>query len=114
MATSQPNAQATEVFQRYNLRSISFADMEQLGRELVAAGALPQDKLLDFIPLRPGGIRVDGGHASFAADVPVDMIQRQRDIVDSQVSAGIEQRLVDYSRSVLRMYEAFASPGRAR
>lgn len=97
--------QTSGLMANHDLRNISFADMAQLGKDLVAAGILPEDKMLDFIPL-PTGFKVGSdGSLSFRPDVPIDMIQRQQDIIASQKTSGMERRFIDYSTSVLNMYQ---------
>ena len=88
-----------------DLRHISFSEMAQLGKDLVAAGILPQDKMLDFIPLRSNFKVGPDGALSFAPDAPTDMIRRQQDIIASQKASGVDRRSVDHATSVLTLYQ---------
>ena len=98
---------AAGIMAKYDLRRISFAGMNQLARELVAAGALPENKMLDFIPLRVSFRIGADGTITHAPDAPTDMIQRQQELIASQKQAGLAQRFVDYSTSVLNMFQNF-------
>lgn len=97
--------QAAGPMAQRDLRNISFGDMARLGHDLVAAGILPADKLLDFIPLRSNFKIAADGSPSFAPDTPTDMIRRQQDIIASQKAAGLDQRFIDHSTSVLNLYQ---------
>ena len=72
-------------------------------QELVAAGALPEDKLLDFIPLPSGQIRVDGTFDP-QPDSKMDMIARQQDMIASQKAFGLK---TEYTTMVLKLYKNF-------
>ena len=102
-AEADPQAAARSIMTHYDLRNITYKEMEALGRELVAAGALPEDKLLDFIPLPSGQIRVDGTFDP-QPDSKMDMIARQQDMIASQKAFGLK---TEYTTMVLKLYKNF-------
>lgn len=104
--TDQVNLQtdAKSIMEKYDLTNISYRDMAKLGRELVDAGALPEDKLLDFIPLEPGRIGVDGSVRE-SSNESVNMIERQQAIVMNIKTFG--GKGADYATTVLNMYKNF-------
>lgn len=104
--TGQVNLQtdAKSIMAKYDLTNITYRDMAKLGKELVDAGALPEDKLLDFIPLEPGRIGVDGSVRE-SANEPVNMIERQQAIVTGIKTFG--GKGADYATTVLHMYKNF-------
>ena len=97
---------AKSVMEKYDLTHITYSDMAKLGKELVDAGALPEDKLLDFIPLEPGRIGVDGTVRESSTE-PVNMIEHQLDILKSIKMFG--GKGADYAAGVLNMYKNFQS-----
>jgi len=106
--TQQLNFQedAKSIMAKYNLTHITYGDMAKLGKELVDAGALPEDKLLDFIPLEPGRISIDGTVREGSTE-PVNMIERQQEILTSIRMFG--GKGADYAAGVLNMYKNFQS-----
>lgn len=102
-AAVDPQAAARSIMARYDLRNITYKEMAALGRELVAAGALPEDKLLDFTPLPSGHIRVDGTFSP-QPDSKTDMIARQEDLIASQKAFGLK---TDYTTMVLKLFRNF-------
>lgn len=97
-------ADAKSIMAKYDLTHITYGEMAKLGKELVDAGALPEDKLLDFIPLEPGRISMDGTVRE-SSNEPVNMIERQKDILTSIKTFG--GKGADYATSVLNMYKNF-------
>jgi hypothetical protein len=80
---------------------ITYSDMAKLGKELVAVGALPENKLLDFIPLDPTQISLDGTvHVGNSA--PVSMVEQQQNILSNINTFG--GKGADYASMVLNMY----------
>jgi hypothetical protein len=104
--TQQVNLQtdAKSIMAKYDLTHITYGDMAKLGKELVDAGALPENKLLDFIPLEPGRISIDGTVRE-SSNEPVNMIERQQDILASIKTFG--GKGADYAMGVLNMYKNF-------
>ena len=98
-------ADAKSIMAKYDLTHITYSDMAKLGKELVAAGALPENKLLDFIPLDPtkGLIAVDGSYHQ-SSNTPVNMIANQELIIDNERRFG---KGADYSTVVLNIYKNF-------
>ena len=97
---------AKSIMAKYDLTHITYGDMAKLGKELVDAGALPEDKLLDFIPLEPGRISMDGTVRESSTE-PVNMIERQQEILTSIRTFGGKGS--DYAAGVLNMYKNFQS-----
>ena len=97
---------AKSIMAKYDLTHITYGDMAKLGKELVDAGALPEDKLLDFIPLEPGRISIDGTVRESSTE-PVNMIERQQEILTSIRTFGGKGS--DYAAGVLNMYKNFQS-----
>ncbi len=95
---------AASIMAKYDLTNITYSDMNKLGRELVAAGALPEDKLLDFIPLDPTRISLDGTIHEGSA-TPMNMIEQQQGILSSIKEFG--GKGADYANMVLTMYKNF-------
>ncbi len=89
---------------KYDLTNITYADMAKLGKELVAAGALPENKLLDFIPIDPSRISTDGSIRE-SSNVPVNMIATQENMVAS--IKNFSGKGADYATMVLNMYKNF-------
>lgn len=89
---------------KYDLTNITYSDMAKLGKELVASGALPEDKLLDFIPIDPSRISVDGSIRE-SSNTSVNMIAAQENIVASIKNFG--GKGADYATMVLNMYKNF-------
>ena len=102
-ASVDPQATARSIMALYDLHNITYKEMAALGRELVAAGALPEDKLLDFTPLPSGQIRVDGTFIPLP-DSKMDMIALQQDIIASQKAFGLK---TDYTTMVLKLFKNF-------
>lgn len=100
---ADPQAAARNIMARYDLHNITYKEMAALGRELVDAGALPEDKLLDFTPLPSGQIRVDGTFDPLP-DSKTDMIVRQQDLIASQKAFGLK---TDYTTMVLKLFKNF-------
>lgn len=107
-STKQVNLQedAKSIMAKYDLTHITYGDMAKLGKELVDAGALPEDKLLDFIPLEPGRISIDGTVRE-SSNEPVNMIERQQEILTSIRTFG--GKGAGYAAGVLTMYKNFQS-----
>jgi hypothetical protein len=91
---------------KYDLTHITYGDMAKLGKELVDAGALPEDKLLDFIPLELGRIGIDGTIRESSTQ-PVNMIERQQEILTGIRMLG--GKGADYATGVLNMYKNLQS-----
>ena len=94
---------AKSIMSKYDLTHITYGDMEKLGRELVAAGALPENKLLDFIPIDLSRIKEDGTIGE-PNNKPVNMIANQERIIESERRFG---KGADYSTVVLNIYKNF-------
>ena len=95
---------AKSIMAKYDLTNITYSDMAKLGKELVASGALPEDKLLDFIPIDPSRISVDGSIRE-SSNTSVNMIATQENIVASIKNFG--GKGADYATMVLNMYKNF-------
>jgi hypothetical protein len=95
---------AKSIMAKYDLTHITYGDMEKLGRELVAAGALPENKLLDFIPIDLSRIKEDGTIGE-PNNKPVNMIEQQQGIVSSIKAFG--GKGADYANMVLNLYKNF-------
>ena len=98
------NTDAKSIMAKYDLTNITYADMAKLGKELVAAGALPENKLLDFIPIDPSRISTDGSIRE-SSNVPVNMIATQENMVAS--IKNFSGKGADYATMVLNMYKNF-------
>lgn len=94
---------AKSIMAKYDLTHITYNDMEKLGRELVAAGALPENKLLDFIPIDLSRIKLDGTVGE-PSNQPVNMIANQEQIIENQRRFG---KGAEYSTVVLNIYKNF-------
>lgn len=94
---------AKSIMAKYDLTHITYSDMEKLGRELVAAGALPENKLLDFIPIDLSRIKLDGTVGE-PSNQPVNMIANQEQIIENQRRFG---KGAEYSTVVLNIYKNF-------
>ena len=106
-STSHSTALSTDaksIMAKYDLTNITYSDMAKLGKELVASGALPEDKLLDFIPIDPSRISVDGSIRE-SSNTSVNMIATQENIVASIKNFG--GKGADYATMVLNMYKNF-------
>ena len=77
--------------------------MNKLGQELMAAGALPENKLLDFIPLDLSRFKADGTIGE-PTNKPVNMIANQELIIENERRFG---KGTDYSIEVLNFYKNF-------
>ena len=98
------NTGAKSIMAKYDLTNITYSDMAKLGKELVAAGALPENKLLDFIPIDPSRISVDGSIRE-SSNTPVNMLATQENMVASIKNLG--GKGADYATMVLNMYKNF-------
>ena len=58
--TPNLQADAKSIMSKYDLNNISYRDMATLGKELVESGALPENKLLDFVPIALPKMGADG------------------------------------------------------
>lgn len=107
-STQQLNLQedVKSIMAKYDLTHITYGDMAKLGKELVDAGALPEDKLLDFIPLELGRIGIDGTIRESSTQ-PVNMIERQQEILTGIRMLG--GKGADYATGVLNMYKNLQS-----
>jgi len=94
---------AKSIMAKYDLTNITFGDMNKLGRELVAAGALPENKLLDFIPIDLSRFKADGTVGE-PSNKPVNMIANQELIIENERRFG---KGADYSTVVLNIYKNF-------
>ena len=94
---------AKSIMAKYDLTNITYSDMNKLGRELVAAGALPENKLLDFIPIDLSRFKADGTIGE-PTNKPVNMIANQELIIENARRFG---KGVDYSTVVLNIYKNF-------
>ena len=50
-----------EVVKKYNLRNISYTDLQKMTKELLDVGAIKQSEFLDFLPPSSEFAKVDGG-----------------------------------------------------
>ena len=94
---------AKSIMAKYDLTNITYSDMNKLGRELVAAGALPENKLLDFIPIDLSRFKADGTIGE-PTNKPVNMIANQELIIENERRFG---KGADYSTVVLNIYKNF-------
>jgi hypothetical protein len=105
LETPNLQADAKSIMSKYDLKNISYRDMATLGKELVASGALPENKLLDFVPIALPKMDASG-QLKPQLDASADMISTQQQIIASQKSLGMS---TDYSTMVLNMYKNFQS-----
>lgn len=94
---------AKSIMAKYDLTNITYSDMNKLGRELVAAGALPENKLLDFIPIDLSRFKADGTIGE-PTNKLVNMIANQELIIENERRFG---KGADYSTAVLNIYKNF-------
>ena len=105
LETPNLQADAKSIMSKYDLKNISYRDMVTLGKELVESGALPENKLLDFVPIALPKMGADG-QLKPQLDATTDMISTQKQIIASQKSLGMS---TDYTTMVLNMYKNFQS-----
>jgi hypothetical protein len=64
-----------QIMRNYDLHNISYGELEQMSRELEKAGAIPDGRLLDYLPPPEGAFTMTGQGLAFADPGKTDFLR---------------------------------------
>lgn len=106
----EKGGKVAEIVERYNLRNISYTDLQSMTKELMDAGALQPSQMIDFLPPSMEYASLDGSrNANWNA--PKDYIG----LVEKQIAAQengffTDARTLKYLKSQLELLQRFEQP----
>ncbi len=107
---AEKGGKVAEIVDRYNLRNISYTDLQTMTKELMAAGALKESEMLDFLPPSTEYSSLDGSR-NVNWNAPKDYIG----LVEQQINAqengfATDASTLKYLKYQLELMQRFERP----
>lgn len=107
---AEKGGKLAEIVDRYNLRNISYTDLQAMTRELMAAGALKESEMLDYLPPSTEYSSLDGSR-NVDWNAPKDYIK----LVEQQINAqengfATDASTLKYLKYQLELMQRFERP----